>query len=558
MRDIKKQKTRLLFVVAGGLCLIHVLLALEPIRVFSPTYDEPVHLTAGAIYLKTGDFRFAGFHHPPFAEMWAALPLLVLPSSLPINDAAWVRQEWNALDQYTFADRFLYHNHVSADTLLTAGRLMQLLLSLLMGGFLFWFVRKSAGGKAALYALVFWCFSPIILANGTVVTTDFAFALFFSAFFMLCSVLGESFLIAALAGISLGLCLASKHMSVAILPSVLALLLWRGLRRVRHGERFLAEPFLMERKKQISFLCLVSVAFLTLWFVYGFGNLSIYWEGLKEAMFRNQRGRGSFFFGDHRVTGWLGYFPAVFLIKTPIPLLIGLGISLAMFIKKKIVLSPFLCIPPLVFFCLACASTVQIGHRHILAVYPFLFVAAAVGLSKLSNRFIWVGGLLIGWSIVACVSVKPHYIAYFNEAVGGPRNGVRYLTDSNLDWGQGLKLLKQALEPSDIEKGIYLCYFGVGDPHAYGIRYMDLGPIPIGGREDDRADPRFQPTKFAISATHLQSTYYTRKDVYAWLKDYKPWKVIGYSIFVYDFSDHPEILKRWAPARSPSGKAGGS
>ena len=33
----------------------------------------------------------------------------------------------------------------------------------------------------------------------------------------------------------------------------------------------------------------------------------------------------------------------------------------------------------------------------------------------------------------------PYYTAFFNVAVGGPKNGPKYLVDSNIDWGQDLK-----------------------------------------------------------------------------------------------------------------------
>jgi len=39
--------------------------------------------------------------------------------------------------------------------------------------------------------------------------------------------------------------------------------------------------------------------------------------------------------------------------------------------------------------------------------------------------------------------VYPHYLAFFNQSIGGPHNGYKWLADSNIDWGQDLKLLKK-------------------------------------------------------------------------------------------------------------------
>ena len=42
--------------------------------------------------------------------------------------------------------------------------------------------------------------------------------------------------------------------------------------------------------------------------------------------------------------------------------------------------------------------------------------------------------------------VHPHYLAYFNEPAGGPRDGYRRLVDSSLDWGQDLTGLSDWME----------------------------------------------------------------------------------------------------------------
>ncbi len=49
--------------------------------------------------------------------------------------------------------------------------------------------------------------------------------------------------------------------------------------------------------------------------------------------------------------------------------------------------------------------------------------------------------LLIAWLVAETAFAYPNYLAYFNETVGGPKNGYKYVTDSNVDWGQDLKRL---------------------------------------------------------------------------------------------------------------------
>ena len=71
--------------------------------------------------------------------------------------------------------------------------------------------------------------------------------------------------------------------------------------------------------------------------------------------------------------------------------------------------------------------------------------------------------------------------------------------------------------------------------------------LPASSRHPDDTMLNLSPTTFVISATNLQSTYYADKSLFAWLKDISPRTVVGYSLFVYDLSAHPdklEFLKR--------------
>jgi hypothetical protein len=263
--------------------------------------------------------------------------------------------------------------------------------------------------------------------------------------------------------------------------------------------------------------------------------------GLSEIFTRAQAGRSSFFWGHHSIKGSLSYFPFVFAVKTPLPLLIGLIITLIAVLVKKISIPPTIWAPPLLFFLMACFSKVQIGHRHLLAVYPFLFVTVGIGVASIISKQWWIVIPLAAWMGISMWVIRPNFLAYFNELVGGSSHGYKYLTDSNVDWGQGLKMLGRELSDNDRSNGIFLSYFGVADPHAEGIRYLDVGSDRIAAHEDD-TKLNLKPTKFAISVTNLQCTYYANKTLFDWLKNFEPVKIIGHSIFLYDFSNAPEAL----------------
>lgn len=523
-------------IICAGLILlglfIHGWFAWRSIWNMSATYDEPVHLTAGYTYWKTGDYRFNGFHHPAFAEMWAAIPLLVINPALPLQHPAWREKKWTPKDQYAFADIFLYHNRLSHEKLLNAGRAAQMVLSLLLGLFIFWAALRITDVDTALLAFLLWAFSPTFLSQGSLVSTDLAFAVFFFSFFILAFSF-RTVPTAAAAGVVLGLCAASKYFALAILPCMGASWLWG---------KWKEDPGTLHRPLWHG-LAMGSVSLVILLAVYRFSSVDVFLEGLKNIIGRSQAGRSSFFMGHHGTEGWMLYFPMVFLFKTPLPVLLGLILAGIAVVRKKVRISTVLWIPPVVFFALSCFSKVQIGHRHLLAIYPFLFLIAAQGIMAWSDQRKIFPSLLILWSLISVVWVSPHFLSYFNELAGGPSQGYKYFTDSNVDWGQGLKELSEALTPQEKQNGIYLSYFGVADPKAYNLKYLDVGSDRLVFRKDDSDDPAVKPTSLAISATNLQATYYLDKTVFDWLKEKTPRTVAGHSIFIYDFSHDPESLQ---------------
>jgi hypothetical protein len=170
-------------------------------------------------------------------------------------------------------------------------------------------------------------------------------------------------------------------------------------------------------------------------------------------------------------------------------------------------------------------SSIDIGYRNILPVLPFSFVYASKVVTRIRGHLAQFALLLLClWYVAGTVMVSPHYLAYFNEIIGGPGNGYRYLVDSNLDWGQDLKNLKKYMDARGIAE-IYLSYFGTADPAYYGIRYHSLPDAP--------PDPNAARAYYAIGATSLQSVYAQESGAPHWLAEYQPVDKVGYSIFVY-------------------------
>ena len=199
----------------------------------------------------------------------------------------------------------------------------------------------------------------------------------------------------------------------------------------------------------------------------------------------------------------------------------------------------FLLLPVVVVVFFTSRQDINIGLRHILPAYPFLLVVIArlVNYDSQHRRLArWILGLLCVWTIWETALIYPHYLAYFNGLVGGPRGGRHVLVDSNLDWGQDLKGLKAYMESHYIDK-VKLAYFGMSDPAYYGVDYELLPSYAVIGRPPCQAEsPESSELKgtVAVSATLLQGLY-CPGDVYRILRGLEPADNIGYSIYIFHF-----------------------
>ncbi len=260
--------------------------------------------------------------------------------------------------------------------------------------------------------------------------------------------------------------------------------------------------------------------------------------------------RPAFLLGAYSDTGFWPYFPVAIATKTPVVSLILLATTIILGInagkrwkrdpeKRWLLLCLLSC--PAIYLTFAITSNLNIGIRHILPIYPAMYVAAGIALAKFvrttkPTRFIVPGFLAL--LMFETVSAYPNYLAFFNRAAGGERGGLAILGDSNLDWGQDLPALSdwyhrwRADHPTD---AFYLAYFGSVDPHLYGIDYTNMSP----GFPFDARPPTLDLQRsgvVAISATWLQGTFPENlRPMMANLRGRKPIDVINGSIYLYDF-----------------------
>jgi 4-amino-4-deoxy-L-arabinose transferase-like glycosyltransferase len=530
---------------------VFTLLFLQTAWEKSPTWDEVGYIGLGAYLLKSKSWDVpAAGSHPPLAFYVNSPPSFLYPL------------DWNFW-RYPGAERNVRFMR-SAD--LRRGN-AHLLDTRYNGEHFFFFTRATS----LLFAFVLFCvlyrwstqlysypynllplllcaLSPNILAHAPLINTDFAltttFILAIYAFRALLYTPAPGTFAAA--GFTLGLALLSKLSALVLLP-ILALLLGAfALFAEAHQQRALTAFFAawplrnLYARLTALYMGVITLALVTLWAGYGF-QITPYLLTLKSQLWDLGAGHWAYLMGEFSIYGWWYYFPFAMLIKTPLPtlLLAFLGVGYWITRREKRLEMSFLLLPAL----LLCAGFIvgnskNIGLRYLLPAYPFAFLLAGAAASILRRklRAIVIAALCL-WYVGAAADTHPHYLAYFNELVGGPQNGYRYLADSNLDWGQDLKGLKKYMDQRGLDS-IKLSYFGTVDPRLYDLNYEWLPSFILPNPHPEKVLELPTHGIIAISATNLVGVYMDRyghgKDLFAWLRAYQPVAHIGHSILVFE------------------------
>jgi hypothetical protein len=454
--------------------------------------------------------------HPPLGKMLCALPLLWLKPAIPVRSKA-----WHDRDQWAFSDSFLYENRVPVDTMLNAARMVSVAIAAALGLAVAWWSRRRFGAAAGLLALGFTTFDPNLLAHGRYVTTDVIVSLFF--FLTVASWIeyldGDNrWMIAT--GLSLGAALASKYSALILLPVLLGLAL---LRRRRDRWRGLAIAL------GLAALVVAGAYGRETWrIVTGSGEIPSYWAGLKIVTEHNAIGHITYLLGERSQYGWWQYFPVAFAVKTPAAVLLGLVLIAWAAVRRRREI-PFAAwavfLTAAFYFAVAMTGRLNLGLRHILPVYPLLYVFGPAVATRWTNG-IRIAAVLLALTATESLTRYPHYLAFFNVFAGGPARGPEYLVDSNIDWGQDVKKLKGYLEAQG-NPPLCIDYFGTAKLRYYGVQE---GYLP----RTDPAEIEKMDCLAAISVTLLKGLYID-PTWYRYLDSHQPIAKIGWSIYVYDF-----------------------
>ncbi|MDQ3329629.1 MAG: hypothetical protein M3552_03080 [Planctomycetota bacterium] len=271
--------------------------------------------------------------------------------------------------------------------------------------------------------------------------------------------------------------------------------------------------------------------------------------GVLFQYLHNEAGHPAHLMGRRSQTGWWYYFPAAFAFKsTPVELLVTLGLIVALVLAVRHPVQAFrhadvtnqvLLVAIGVFVLMLLTSKIAIGHRYLIVLYPLLAIAAAGQLfARLPVRVAsLIAACLLCGQAASNAAIAPHFLAYFNAASGGPEHGSELLVDSNLDWGQDLPNLSEALRRLP-KANVAISYFGTADWKAYGVAADAIGELAHDPNEYD---------VLAVSVTHLQGVYVPGDDPFGPFRGFEPFARAGYSMIVYEL-DTPEKRAAFAAA----------
>ena len=553
----------------------------------SPTFDEAAHLPAGIRHWTHGDFELFRVN-PPLPRMLAALPVLLLRPNV----------DWALLDlperpgrrlEFDVARRFVDANGSRSFMLYTVGRWACIPWSLLGAWTCFQWARALYGPRAGLLAAGLWCFSPNILGHAQLITPDVPAA---AAGVLACYCFWKWLAApdwpgALTAGIALGVVELTKSTWIVLF------LLWPGLYLLHRVTTRTDTGTRRPTWRGLAAILLVGLYVLNAG--YGFSGTgtrlkdyafvsralagppgSDYWGnrfrdrwwgelpvplpdqyvlGIDQQKSHFEAGTMSYLRGELRRGGWWYYYLYSLGVKVPVGVWLLTVLAMALRIQQVPRRWSFddlmLLVPFATLLCLISAQTGINKHlRYLLPAFPFAFI----WISQVATIGHWLAQRIVAFGLTGAVAsslwIYPHSMSYFNELVGGPRQGHQHLINSNIDWGQDLFFLREWLAERGIQH-IYLVFWSQYDPRHAGI---DFELPPMRGRPEfapiaaEGVRAGLKPGVYAISVNHLRGYPFGAPDgrggrafvsehSFDYFLQLEPIATAGYSLYLYVIPD---------------------
>ena len=437
--------------------VLYLLLATVSIFYDDITYDEQDHLNYGIRILKGKSSR-----QQVGADFNTTMPISAL-NALPraveqlMNDSL-EKKDGGAMD-------------------VKRGRFITVLATLLLLGYFFAFGKAIAGFAAGCWAMFLGAVDPNILAHSRLVTTDLYGTLAFVAvlfhlyqwqvkkssphFYFWC--------------IALAFAQCCKVNNILLYPICLFIIL---------GYRFSQQQIFSWRVffQQFAFFVFIHLLLINAAFLFYHTGMALeeyqfrsaffqqlkqswiggipvplpqsYIDGFDLTQFERESFTGTaqnYLLGELRYKeGFWTYYIFCWFVKTPLLTQILILIAIFAALRNKRFRKPllfFFLLPSLVVLIFLSSSSVQSGYRYLLPVLSLSLISAGVLIKE------WIQQLPRFSGIILCVVLAipafmnfQNFIAYTSEWLWPKKNAYRYLSDSNLNWGQRQKQIGTVLK----------------------------------------------------------------------------------------------------------------
>ena len=254
----------------------------------------------------------------------------------------------------------------------------------------------------------------------------------------------------------------------------------------------------------------------------------VYFRSFSDASLHAAIGHNGFLWGEIRGQGWWYYYFVNALYKVPLGMFLLAVIALGRPRFARVEIGLIIPIAGYVAFCIA--STVAIGFRHALPLEILCFI----GIGRIMQRAVIVRRA--AWVITAITLINialwhPNYLSFINA----PRERVwMQISDSNLDWGQGLKQVRNWIESkraSRDNRSVSLIYFGSPDV-LNGYR-----GLPDELNDDVHIGLPDSMSGWLITTPIAVSRQYADPVLPVGFQSLKPTEMIGDSLLVFDLDD---------------------
>lgn len=495
---------------AYSLLLFFFALLLLGSKQLSFTADEPAYIAGGYMLLSEGRSAFDLLSQRGYPPLFCVLEAFLVyweGLDVPLEELQDLNYDALVLEFMPYMQPLERIEFVS--------RIPVMLLSVILGAVVFRWAKDFWGTTAGFLALCVLVFDPLLVAHGRFAHTDAgSVAVGTLALYMAWRwTKRPSWLPAFGLGVVLGLAMLSK-ISGVLWTGVAGLMMLSTIFRQASNERFLLFV-------QVVITGLLSGLVLWAGYALTWGPVTglpfsvpapAHWESLR---YLTQYTSDVFVAGQRKMGHWWWYYPVAFLIKNPLPLLLGLGFGLWYLPQHThpdnkpdlFILGLF----PLCYIVMAAFQGMDIGYRHMLPIHPFIHLFTGGGLalwSKTASRHGWVKpvwAILGVWYVLGTLRFYPYEISFFNELVGGEYGGYRYLVDSNLDWGQAQKAVD-----------------------VYVASHPDVRTTP----PDNKFYP--EPGQYLVPASYLQGVGIGEIDAYAWFRRREPDAILAFSQLIYN------------------------